>query len=441
MTLKDLTNKKLCFLGLGIENQALLKFLLKHKIKADITVCDARTLTPSLRSFPSSRNTAGVGVREWRLGKNYDKNLDKYDIIFRIAGYPLFTKNIIKAMLAGIEISSPTKLFFDLCPTKNIIGVTGTKGKGTTASLIYQILKDAGRRAHFGGNIGVPLFSFFKKIKKDDWVVLELSSFQLEDLRVSPHIAVITNFFPEHLAAADPLNPNYHKTLAAYWEAKAAIFAHQNKRDFLIVSEELKEKLRYEKISSHARYFSSSALSTPLVGSHNKRNIAAAQTVARLAGISRRQIKKSVIAFKGLEHRLELVAVKNNRRYYNDSFATTPEASLTALHSFEPEHIILIAGGASKASNFNNFADEVKKCVREAVLLPGKGSREIRVALNAAKFKRVHTAPDMKQAVKTAEKFSQPGDVILLAPACASFGIFKNYKDRGEQFKRAILKS
>jgi len=440
VTLNDLTNKKICFLGLGIENYALLMFLLQKKLRAEFFVCDARQNITSPASGTLSLIRRGHGVR-WKLGKNYDRDLDKYDIIFRIAGYPLFNKNIIRAMMAGVTVSSPAKIFFDLCPSKNIIGVTGSKGKGTTASLIFQILKDAGKRVHFGGNIGVPLFSFFKKIKPDDWVVLELSSFQLEDLHLSPHIAVITNFFPEHLAAADPLNPNCHKTLAAYWEAKAVIFTHQNKRDFLVVSEELREKLRHEKIPSRVRYFGSLALPTPLVGSHNKRNIAAAQTVARIVGISRGQIKKSIAAFNGLEHRLELVAVKDNRRYYNDSFATTPEASITALNSFEPGHILLLAGGASKASDFSSFAGEVKKCVHEIVLLPGKGSREIKIALNAAKFKHVHTAPDMKQAVAAAERFSQPGDVILLAPACASFGIFKNYKDRGEQFKRAVLRS
>jgi UDP-N-acetylmuramoylalanine--D-glutamate ligase len=435
MILKDLIGKKICFLGLGIENHALLLFLLQKKIKAEFFVCDARSDVETHGNASLLQNKNIV----WRLGKHYDQHLDRYDIIFRIAGYPLFSKNIIKAMMAGVEISSPTKLFFDICPTKNIIGVTGSKGKGTTASLIYQILKDAGKRAHFGGNIGIALFSFFKKIKPDDWVVLELSSFQLEDLHVSPHIAVITNFFPEHLAAADPLNPNYHKTLATYWEAKTNIFSHQSKHDFLVVSEELKEKLHHEKVFSRVRYFGSSKLATPLVGSHNRRNVAAAQTVARIAGISARQTKKSVAAFKGLEHRLELAVVRDNRRYYNDSFATTPEAALTALHSFEPGRIIIIAGGSSKASDFRALAGEIKKYARMVFLLPGKGSRELKAALTAVRYRQMRLARTMQNAVAAAEKMSQPGDVILLAPACASFGIFKNYKDRGEQFKKAVL--
>ena len=435
MTLKNLQNKKICVLGLGIENYALLKFLLKHNTTSDITICDSREKKDLRRGYDACLKKV-----KCKLGKNYDENLEHYDIIFRIAGYPLFSPAIIKAMTAGVEISSPTKLFFELCPTKNIIGVTGTKGKGTTASLIYKILQDANKHAHFGGNIGIAMFSFFEKIKKNDWVVLELSSFQLEDLQISPHIAVMTNFYPEHLAPADPNNPNHHKTLSSYWEAKSRIFDYQSDQDFLIASEELKKILKKEKIKSNIKYFGSTNLPTPLIGNHNKKNIAAACEVAKIINIKNSSVTNSVKNFNGLKHRLEFVAYKNKIRYYNDTFATTPEAAITALESFESKKIILIAGGASKHSDFKIFAKKVKQHAKQIVLLPGKGTEEIKKALAKIRYQNITEVANMKNAVSQANKKTAAGDVVLLSPACASFGIFTDYQDRGEQFKSQVKK-
>lgn len=442
MDLNRLKNKQICLLGFGIENQALLKFLLKHKVKADITVCDAQT-PPAFGTLSLPRRQTGLARREygvkWKLGKNYDQNLDKYDIIFRIAGYPLFTKNIIKAMIKGVEISSPTKLFFELCPTKNIIGVTGTKGKGTTASLIYAILKASGKKVYFGGNIGTPMFSFMDKIKPNDWVVLELSSFQLEDLRRSPRIAVFTNFFQDHLAAADPLNPNYHKNLITYWDAKNNIFAHQTPQDILIAGESLKEMVKTSGAKGKIIYFTKSNLPAKLIGEHNKRNVAAAVLAAQAAGVSQKIIEQSVKKFKGLEHRLEFVADKNNVRYYDDSFSTTPDTAIIAIAAFRSRSVILIAGGPNKGSDFSALAGEIKKSVKHLILLPGKGTDRIRRALKKVKYNSAFLAGNMAQAVERAKKIAIPGDIVLLSPACASFGIFKNYKERGYLFKKEIL--
>jgi len=427
-----LGRKKICILGLGIENYALVKFLLKKNAQCDITVCDAR---PSVnKELPLPKKI------KRQLGKGYDKNLKQYDIIFRIAGYPLFTKQIIKAMMAGVEISSPTKLFFDLCPTKNIIGVTGTKGKGTTASLIYHILKTAGKQVHLAGNIGVPMFGFMDKIRKNDWVVLELSSFQLEDLPTSPRIAVFTNFFAEHLAPVDPNNPNYHKSLKTYWDAKENIFAHQSAKDILIANNTLRDKIRLAKPKGKVIYFTASKLDTPLLGEHNRKNIAAAVLATQKAGVKIADIKKNVKNFRGLEHRLEFVGEKNKIRYYNDSFATAPDATITALRAFTPKTIVLIAGGADKGSDFTTLAKEIKKRVRCVILLPGKGSRRIKQTLLKLKIAKIQNAKNMKQAVRLGKQNTSSGDVVLLSPACASFGIFKNYKERGNLFKKEIKK-
>ena len=241
MKLKMLNNKKIAILGLGIENLALIRYLLKHKIKAEITICDKReeVKNTGLRVKPAMTN-AGPGMTKinWQLGKNYNKNLEKFEVLFRSPGWPITP--LAPLVRGGVQLSSPMKMFFELCPTKNIIGVTGTKGKGTTASLIYEILKAAGKRVWLGGNIGIAPFAFIGKIKQTDWVVLELSSFQLEDMAVSPHIAVITNLYSEHLAPADPNNPNFHKSLKEYYNAKLNIIKLQTEDDKAVLNYELR---------------------------------------------------------------------------------------------------------------------------------------------------------------------------------------------------------
>ena len=481
-------------LGFGIENQALIEFLLKKKINCEITVCDARKKycgnAPPLAPLFAKGGVARGGAFprkniKWRLGKNYDANLDKFDIVFRVAGYPLFSTEIRKAKKAGVEISSPTKLFFELCPTKNIIGVTGTKGKGTTVSLVYAILKkefgnrhsplsgdcDAAKRGDFnvwiGGNIGIPMFSFTDKIKKNDWVVLELSSFQLEDMTVSPKIAVITNFYKEHLAPADPNNPNYHKTLRDYWDAKLNIIRWQKRGDYAILNNNLKatppfviafgetppsplarpRRRRWQNAVAKSGvafkgrkiFFIQSNLASKLIGNHNKENIAAAVKAAKIVGVKNGIIKKAVASFKGLEHRLEYVRIIKGVKYYNDSFATTPESAITALKSFN-DPIILLAGGADKGSNFKQFAKEIKKRVKFVVLLNGKATPKIKKELLKIKYPKniIKLVNSIKDAVKTACENADKGDIVLLSPACASFGMFKNYKERGMMFKQEV---
>ncbi|MEA2065402.1 MAG: UDP-N-acetylmuramoyl-L-alanine--D-glutamate ligase [Patescibacteria group bacterium] len=435
--INKLQNKKICLLGFGIENKALIEFLIEKKIDCKITICDARkNIVKKYKNI------------KYCLDKNYYQNLTDFDIIFRIAGCPLFLSEIKKAKKAGIKISSPTKLFFELCPTKNIIGVAGTKGKGTTSALIYKIIKASGKRVFFGGNIGIPMFSFFQKIKKNDWVVLELSSFQLEDLTQSPKIAVITNFSKEHLAPADPNNPNYHKTLKSYWEAKINIIKYQNKKNYAILNNKFKitnskkttnSKLQIPKTESKIIYFNKSKLPSRLIGEHNKENIAAAVEVAKIIKIKKNIIEKAVANFKGLEHRLEFVKIIKGIKYYNDSFATTPEAAITALKSFN-NSIILLAGGSDKGSDFKKLAKEIKKKVKFIVLFKGEATKRLKNEILKTRFlkNRILQVNDMKKAVKIAQNNSEKDDIILLSPACASFGIFKNYKERGELFKKYI---
>lgn len=437
MQLSDLKNKKIALLGFGIENQALLKYLAAKKLNCEITICDYR---PSIKDFFKLKLPKAIKL-DWKLGKGFDSGLEVFDFMFRSPGWPTFCPGITEALKHGAILYSPMKLFFDLCPTKNLVGVTGTKGKGTTASLIQAILKEGRKKAWLAGNIGVAPFEFIRKIKKTDWVALELSSFHLEDLHLSPRISVITNLFPEHLQAADPHNPNYHKSLLGYYKAKENIFLHQGRTGNLIANASLKNKILKAKPKGKVFFFTKSNLPSRLVGGHNKENIAAAEIVAKLAGVKIKDIKKAVAKFKGLEHRLELVKEKNKVKYYNDTFATTPESTMTAINSFAGP-VILLAGGAEKNSDFKKLARVIKAKVKKVILLEGSATPRLKKELLKAGFplSNMHNALNINQAVGQAVKCAQPGDIVLLSTACASFGMFKNYKERGKFFKEEVKK-
>ncbi|MFH1838389.1 MAG: UDP-N-acetylmuramoyl-L-alanine--D-glutamate ligase [Candidatus Kuenenbacteria bacterium] len=443
--LKKLQNKKIAFLGLGIENYALIKYLLKNKIKCEITICDNKT-KKELNEKYNNLNKKNIKLT-WQLGKNYNENLEKFDMLFRSPGWPIFCQSIQKFLKAKNHkpksdiLSSPMQLFFEICPTKNIIGITGTKGKGTTTSLIYKILKVACKKVWLGGNISIAPFGFLDKIKKTDWIVLELSSFQLEDMTISPQISVITNFYPEHLAPADSNNPNYHKTLTDYWYAKMNILKWQSKKCSAILNYKL--NITNFKLNTKAKiiYFKKSELPSKLIGEHNKENIAAAIEVAKIIKIKQKIIKKAIVNFKGLPHRLELVRKYQNVKYYDDSFATMPESTIIALKSFN-QPIVILLGGADKGANFKKLAKEVKNRVKFVVLLKGVATPKIKKELLKVGFKRndMKLTNNIKDAVKIAKKKSIAGDIVLLSTACASFGMFKNYKERGKLFQNKVKK-
>jgi UDP-N-acetylmuramoylalanine--D-glutamate ligase len=530
--LKFLQNNKIAMLGLGADNLALIKFLLRRSPAAEtaagrlrggrnarfcvptnlrVTVCDPKSAAELGDRFLEIKELARKNkLPEINLmsGINYDAHLADFDIVFRSPGCPLFNPNLIKAKKAGVKITSAMELFFELFPAKNIIGVAGSKGKGTTASLIFKIIETSlktithpvsrgpshpsqegiSQRVFLGGNIGTAPFEFIDKIKPNDFVVLELSSFQLEDMGVGPHIAVITNLFKEHLAPADPNNPNYHKSMRAYWAAKANIFTHQKKNDWLVANENLKEKILsichseplarnlsrsindVENFSNNksrstpdaSRSFAATAqddkkiavdrkgkiifydksnLPSNLIGEHNKENVAAAVAVAKILKIKDEIIAKAVKKFQGLPHRTEFVAEIKGVKYFDDSFATVPDVSVIALKSFPgKKNIILLAGGPDKGSDFKNFAKEIKKRVKFLILFKGKGSERLKKSLCVMRYALWADVDNMKDAVLLAKKAAKPGDVVLLSTGCASFGCFKNYKDRGDQFKKEVAK-
>ena len=443
--IKELKNKKIIFLGLGIENLSLLKYILNSGVEANLVIADPlppKKLEQRLAIVQQTARKNKLPEPKFKRGKSYDKNLAEFDLIFRSPGYPLFSSELKKAKMAGVEISSPIKLFFELCPTRNLIGVTGTKGKGTTASLIYEILKQAGKEVWLGGNIGIPPFDFLAELQKNSWVVLELSSFQLEDLEISPRIGVITNLYKEHLRASDPNNPNYHKSLNGYWRAKLNLIKHQNQGDKAIVNQNIARAASPYALKSDLITFSRSDLKSKLFGEHNKENIAAACEVGRVLKIKRQIIERAVKSYNSLEHRLELVGEdKEKVKYFNDSFATTPEATITALNAFESP-VILLAGGAEKDSDFKDLVRVIRQKVKFLILFSGQATPRLRREARSTGFPapKIKTVYSMEEAVELAQEKKDYGDIVLLSPACASFGLFENYKQRGSLFKEEVKK-
>lgn len=424
-------NKKIAVVGRGVEGLSSAEFL-KEK-GADVTVLDKKD------------------------GEDYLRDLDKYDLVVRSPGVK--PQDVEKFVLKD-KITSQTRLFFDLCPSK-IIGVTGTKGKGTTSSLIYEMLKKEGFDAYLGGNIGKPPLEFLDNLNVHSIVVLELSSFQLLDLEKSPNIAVMLMITSEHL--------NWHKDLEEYLNAKRNILRFQKETDFAIINKDYLQSresdvetvgqiyyISREDEAQKGSYVKENAVFITgengpekivnvseilLPGAHNLENVCSASMAAYLAGVRIHNIAQVLRTFKGLEHRLELVAEINGVKYYDDSFATTPESTIAAIDAFTtPE--ILILGGSSKNSDLTILTDTIKNAKNiKAIIGIGAEWEKIKeqlLDLNS-EILVLEGAKNMQAIVLAASKLAQPDDVVLLSPACASFGMFKDYKDRGNQFKKEVL--
>lgn len=439
-----LKNKKIALLGLGLENQAILRLAKDLDLKFNFTICDFRNkekLKPILKNLKLNPKNFS-----YQLEDEFNHNLFEFNILYRSPGWPLACPGLQEAKQKSITISSPMNLFFKLCPSQNIIGVSGSKGKGTTATLIFNILKQNNKKVFLGGNIGIPPLSFVQKIKENDYVILELSSFQLEDLKTSPQIAIITNLYKEHLSPADPSNPNYHRNFKKYLTAKANIFLQQNKNGVLITKEKsyqlIKENLKKEIIKYKGKVvlYKQKTYNTKLKGSYNQENINAAMEVVKLLNTDTELAKKTISEFSNLEHRLEFVANKHGIKYFNNSFSTTPESTVLDLQSFS-ENIILIAGGPDKGADFSNLAKVISKKVKYLILFEGNGSQKLKKALNKINYQQIiFPVSSMKEATQLAKNKAERNDLVLLSPACASFGIFKNYKERGNLFKREVKK-
>lgn len=426
---------KVAIVGYDVEGKANYEYWSAQGY--DITICDQKTDL----DIPQGAESV--------LGEHYLDDLDRFDLIVRTAG--LSPKKILgQNPNVADKITSQINEFMRVCPTKNIIGITGTKGKGTTSTLIYKMLEASGKDVYLGGNIGITVFSFLNKLTVDSWVILELSSFQLIDLRQAPHIGVCLMVVPEHL--------NWHDDLNEYIASKSQLFKQQKPDSIAIyfannrASKQIVETSPGNKI----QYFTPPGAfieggniviageticpvsDIKLLGEHNLQNVCAAVTAVWQVNQGIEAVRSVLTSFTGLPHRLELVRELDGVRYYDDSFGTTPETATVAIQAFKEPKIVVL-GGSDKGSDYAGLAKTVKSNNVRKVILIGEQAGRIQAALEQVGYTDfVGGGQTMAEIVNTARQAAQPGDIVLLSTACASFDIFANYKDRGEKFSQAV---
>ena len=440
-------------LGLGREGIDTLKFLNAAGLKP--IGLDGREL--AIFAWPVQRQIKRL-TSELRLGPNYLAEINDLDIVFRSPGVPLNLPLLKKAKRRGVVMSSLMQIFFELCPAK-IIGVTGTKGKSTTVNLIYHLLKNQlPGRVYLGGNVGKPVLTLLPKLTKKDWVTLELSSFQLEDLKLSPHISVLLNVSPEHL--------DRHHQFKKYFDAKSNIFVHQSKKDWLISSSDhlltravlhktkgktfaysthkilpkglyaMGGEIIYRHPKTKRRVVLCQRSQIPLLGEHNFENALAAIGVALLAGVKPAVVARRLVKFKSLPHRLELVGVINKTQFINDSMATTPIATMAALNT-ATEPVAVIIGGVSKRESLTELIQSLNNSRVNGIVLIGRSTPRLKREFKLARLRTPYTAAaDLTKAVELAYRYVKSEGTVLLAPAFASFDMFKDAYDRGDQFRK-----
>lgn len=432
---------KVALVGFELEGRAALIYWQKQG--AEITICDQNTAK-------ASEIPAGVASQ---LGEGYLQGLDRFDIIWRTAG---INPNTILKGNPGVadRITTTINEFMRVCPTRHVIGVTGTKGKGTTSTLIARMLAAANEQVYLGGNIGISPFDFLPQLTENSWVVLELSSFQLADLRHSPSIALCLMVVPEHL--------NWHDDMDDYILAKAQLFQHQSPADLAIyyADNEISQQIAgyspalkmpyYAEPGAHVENNATIVIAgqqivqtseLKLIGRHNWQNVCAAVTVVWQITQNVMALRSVLTTFTGLEHRLERVRELDGITFYNDSFAATPDATMAALEAI-PEPKVAIVGGFDRGLPLNRLA----KCIADhagdirKLIIIGTSGRRLAGELELAGFSNyiIEAAKATPIIVGTARSYAQAGDAVILSPGFASFDMFKNFEDRGQQYKQAV---
>lgn len=374
------------------------------------------------------------------LGKNYLKSLKNYDVILRSPGISL--KKIKPFVKEKQIITTQTEIFFDNCPG-TIIGITGTKGKGTTCSLLFHVLKKSGKPAKIIGNIEKPAFQELLGADKKDIFIYEISAQQLQGLKKSPHIAVFLNLFPAHF--------DYFGSFENYKKAKENITLYQNKNDYFLYNpkniflKKISEKTKAKAIPITTKPYKKIIKKTKLRGEYMFFNAATAIKTAEIMGISRKKIEKYLPSFKTMPHRMEFSGKYKGISFYDDSIATVPEATIAGIKSFGKELKTLIAGAMKiKGIKFKELAKAIfESNIENLILMPdtGKKIREEVLELckkGSKKPLKIFFADSMEKAVKTAYKNSPKESACLLSPTAPSFNLFQNYKERGKAFKKAV---
>jgi UDP-N-acetylmuramoylalanine--D-glutamate ligase len=453
----DFKNKRVTVMGLGLHGGGVstVEFLCKKGARVLATdLRDQKTLQPSLDKLKKYKI-------EYVLGEHREKDFSDADMIIKNPGVKPDSPYLKIARKNKIPIETDIGIFFMMCPAQ-IIGITGTRGKSTTATLIYKILKKKFKRVFLAGNIGDSVLNYLDQLKKGDWIVLEMSSWQTAGLRTikkSPHISVITNIMDDHM--------NFYKTKSDYIDDKKQIFKYQKKNDWLVLNyDNPYTRKMAEEVQSKVLFYSSTktepskadfsdmagggvifpleksgqkicfaGFKRNIIGLHNLSNIIAAVAVAKIFKIPDDKIKKTLKEFKGVPFRQELIAVKRGVKYINDTTATTPDAAIAALKTLsDKKNIVLIAGGADKNLDFKKMVLEIEKKVKFLILLKGTATDKI------LKLKKAPIVDSMAKAVALAQKNAKAGNIVLLSPGAASFGLFNNEFDRGQQFNNIVKK-
>ncbi len=446
--------KKLAIIGLGVSNIPLLDYF--HDLGAKVTVFDSRQMEDIPKDVMDKITNYTM---EFSFGKNNLSKLHGFDIIFRSPSCMPNIQEINKEKENGAIVTSEIEMLMEMCPG-TVIGVTGSDGKTTTTTLIYEMISKKGYNCYLGGNIGTPLFTKLKQMKPEDIIILELSSFQLMEMKISPHIAVITNITPNHL--------NIHSSYEEYIDAKKNIYKNQNEKDIVVLNydneitrncaKDAKGKVIY--FSSKEKLDNGVILDDDVIkecenkirkhliktkeinlrGIHNYENICAAICATKTLVDTNAQIN-TIKEFKGVEHRLELVRQIDDVKWYNDSIGTSPTRTIAGLKSFN-EEIILIAGGYDKHLDYTPIAKPILEKVKTLILM-GQTSEKI---YNAVKEEEkvqkkqidIYKCENLAQTVQIAKKVAKKGQIVLFSPASASFDLFKDFADRGNQFKKLV---
>ena len=444
----NVAGKNITVIGIGISNLPLIKYLVS--LGANVTACDRRSAEDLGENYTELEK---LGVK-FNLGDGYLNNLSG-DMIFKTPGMRYDVPELLKAKENGSIVTSEMEVFFEVCPS-HIIAVTGSDGKTTTTTLIHKMMTDAGYKTWLGGNIGNPLLTDTEKMKENDWVILELSSFQLHTMRKSPEIAVITNISPNHL--------DMHKDYKEYIDAKKNIMLYQNEGDTLIVNADNQVTADIGKSANGAvKYFSRNGMADvyldgniikrgiveilnikdiKIPGMHNDENYMAA--IAAVSGLVSKEVIVNVAkTFGGVEHRIELVRTLDGVKYYNSSIDSSPNRTINTLRVF-PNKVIMIAGGKDKGIPYDEIGPALAEHVKVLILI-GATSDKIQEALDAeinktgnGKDIEVIRATSYEDAVNTARSKAHDGDVVLLSPASTSFDMFRNFEERGNLFKKIV---
>jgi UDP-N-acetylmuramoylalanine--D-glutamate ligase len=450
--LLSLKDRRVAVLGIGISNTPLIRLLVRAGAK--VTACDRRS-QQDLGEIVQELSGEGVDLH---LGPDYLYGLD-FDIIFKTPGMRYDLPPLVEARKKGAVVTSEMEVFFELCPAK-IFAVTGSDGKTTTTTLIYEILKKQGFTCHLGGNIGTPLLPVTGQINSGDFAVVELSSFQLQTMTTSADVAVITNLTPNHL--------DIHRDMDEYVGAKKNIFLYQSKEERLVLNLDnditrgfaplAKGKVEYfsmkqpvgngvflqDGVIMRARDGKTQDIikqsDIRLPGRHNVENYMAA-IAAVYDYVGKDAIYDVATKFNGVEHRIELVRELGGVRYYNDSIASSPARTMACLNSFN-QKVILIAGGYDKKLPFDELGRAITKHVKALVLVGATAGKIEESVKSQAEYDPaclpIVRCQDLRQALKEASHRACEGDVVVLSPACASFDMFKNFEERGQLFKELV---